>query len=119
MTPTLTTDRLLLRPFTCADAADVFAYASNPNVSRYTTWQTHRSIADSEAFIGMVLGRPPDQHAWAILQRDDPVVIGAIEFGLKPDAAEAQIDYVLAESFWNRGLMTEAARAVLHYGLEW
>jgi ribosomal-protein-alanine N-acetyltransferase len=116
-TATLTTDRLILRPFTRDDAADVFAVASNPNVSRYTTWQTHRSIADSDAFIDMVLARPADQHTWAITLRGNPAVMGAIEFGLKGDA-EAQIDFMLGEPFWNRGLMTEAARAVIAHGLQ-
>jgi RimJ/RimL family protein N-acetyltransferase len=50
-TATIQTARLILRPFVRGDAVDVFAYASNPNVSRYTTWQTHRTLADSEAFI--------------------------------------------------------------------
>ncbi len=116
-TPTIETPRLLLRPFDHADAADVFAYASNPNVSRFTTWETHRSLADSHAFIEMVLGRGEDRKTWAIRLRTDPSVIGAIEFG-PTDQAEARIDYVLAEPFWNRGLMTEAARAVLAWGLE-
>ena len=47
--------RPLLRPFERSDAPDVFAYASNPNVARYTSWETHRTLADSEAFIEMVL----------------------------------------------------------------
>jgi [ribosomal protein S5]-alanine N-acetyltransferase len=115
-TPAIQTARLLLRAFTRADALDVFAYASNPNVSRYTTWQTHRTAADSEAFIEMVLARGPGSHTWAITQLYEPPVIGAIEFGLHGNA-EAQFHYVLAEPFWNRGVMTEAARAVLLWGL--
>lgn len=116
-TPILQTARLLLRPFTRADAADVFAYASNPNVSRYCTWQTHRTIADSEAFIEMVLNRRPTQHTWAIRLLHDPIVIGAIEFCLSNET-EAQFHYVLSEPFWNRGLMTEAAQAVTRWGLD-
>jgi ribosomal-protein-alanine N-acetyltransferase len=108
---------LLLQPFTRADAADVFAYASNPNVSRFTSWETHRTVANSEAFIERVLARSPDEHTWAIRQLNDPTVIGAIEFNLiAPDIAD--FHYVLSEPFWNLGLMTEAARAVLAWGLE-
>ncbi len=61
--------------------------------------------------------RPATQHTWAIRLLDQPRVIGAIEFGLVNPAA-ADFHYVLDEPFWNRGLMTEAARAVLHWGLE-
>jgi len=115
-TPTLQTDRLLLAAFNADDAADVFAYASNPKVARFTTWAPHTTMSDSQSFIDMVLTREDDEHTWAIRLRDDRRVSGAIEFGLV-SAAEAQLDYVLAEPLWNRGIMTEAARAVLAWGL--
>ena len=116
--PELQTSRLVMRNFDRADAADVFAYASNPSVSRYTTWQTHRTVADAEAFIDMVLGRGADDYCWAIRLRGDPHVSGAIEFNVRGESGEeAQFHYVLAEPQWNRGLMTEAGRAVLAWGL--
>lgn len=115
-TPPIQTERLLLRPFVRTDAPDVFAYASNPRVSRFTSWSTHLTIADSEAFVDMVLDRDPDEHTWAIRLVHDPRVHGAIEFGLVAEV-EAELHYVLAEPLWNRGLMTEAARAVLAWGL--
>lgn len=115
-TTDIETARLILSPFTIADVADVFAYASNPHVARYTTWSAHRTIGDSEAFIHMVLNRGPNQHTWAIRLRTDRRAVGAIEFGLT-GAEVAEVHYVLAEPMWNRGLMTEAARAVLEWGL--
>jgi [ribosomal protein S5]-alanine N-acetyltransferase len=114
--PTIQTERLLLMSFTHDDAADVFAYASNPNVSRFTTWLPHKTIADSAAFINMVLRRSANQHTWAIRLRSEPAVVGTIEFGLK-DESNAEFHFVLAESLWNRGLMTEAASAVVEWGL--
>ncbi len=122
MTPTIHTDRLELRAFARADAGDVFAYASNPNVSRYMPWEAHRSIADSVAFIDLVLARHEHEHTWAICERCSSNttqlhrVIGALEFGLKADTI-AQLDYVLAEAYWNRGMMSEAVRAVIAWGL--
>ncbi|MBC8070844.1 MAG: GNAT family N-acetyltransferase, partial [Deltaproteobacteria bacterium] len=115
-TPELHTERLLLRPFMRTDAADVFAYASSPRVSRYTTWETHRSIDDSHAFIDMVLDRDDDEHTWAICLAEDRRARGAIELGLVSQT-EAEIHYVLAEPLWNQGLTTEAARAVIAWGL--
>lgn len=115
VTPTLATARLTLRPFEIANAADVFAYASNPNVARHTTWRTHETIADADAFVAMVLARPATEPTWAIRLTGAPTVIGAIEFG-PTDARVAAVHYVLAEPFWNRGLMTEAVRAVLAWG---
>jgi ribosomal-protein-alanine N-acetyltransferase len=116
-TPIIETERLLLRAFERADAEGVFAYASNPNVSRFTTWQTHRTLADSHAFIDMVLARPATQQTWAIRLGAEPAVIGAIEYG-PTDQAEAHIDYVIAEPSWNKGIMTEAAKSVLAWGFK-
>ena len=44
---TLKTDRLLLRKLSIADAADIFEYASDSEVTKYTSWATHQAIADS------------------------------------------------------------------------
>jgi ribosomal-protein-alanine N-acetyltransferase len=115
-TPIIRTERLLLRSFERADAGDVFAYASNPNVSRFTTWQTHRTIASSESFIDWAMNRP-DGYTWAIRLINEPPVIGAIDFDLTTET-DAEFHYVLSEPFWNRGLMTEAARALLEWGLK-
>jgi len=109
------TARLLLRPFELSDAADVFAYASNPNVSRFTTFTSPRALADTEAFIARVLARADVEHTWAIRLLYDTRVVGAIEFAPSSET-EAEFHYVLAEEHWNRGLMTEAARAVLVWG---
>lgn len=93
----------------------MFGYASNPNVSRYLPWETHRSIEDSLAFIDAVLARHPHEHTWAICESGANTVIGAIEYGLRADTI-AQLDYVLSEAFWHRGYTSEAARAVIDWG---
>jgi ribosomal-protein-alanine N-acetyltransferase len=115
MTPTLETERLLLRPFSHDDADDVFAYASNPNVSRYTTWTTHQARSDAESFIERLLTAPDSSHTWAIRLRECPTVIGSFELSLTA-LDEAEVHYALAEPFWSRGLLTEAARTVVRWG---
>lgn len=112
--PELTTPRLFLTPFVQADAEAVFAYASNPNVSRFTTWKTHTSIADAERFIRWVQGREAE-FCWAIRLSADGAARGAIEFGLS-DPTTGAVHFVLAEELWNRGLMTEAVTAVVDWG---
>src|SRR5207253_7147367 len=42
--PTLETERLVLRPFTEADAPALFVHASNPTVTRFTPWAHHQSL---------------------------------------------------------------------------
>ena len=49
--PVLETDRLILRPVCPEDADDFFAFASDPLVTRYITWTTHRSREETSQFI--------------------------------------------------------------------
>ncbi|WP_245415701.1 GNAT family N-acetyltransferase [Alteribacter populi] len=53
--PTLETDRLTLRKFTIHDAQDMFAYSSDPDVSRYVPWEVHKTIDDSIGFLRYIL----------------------------------------------------------------
>ena len=47
--PVLETDRLLLRPVCPEDVDDLFALASDPLVTRYITWTTHRSREETSS----------------------------------------------------------------------
>lgn len=114
--PKLATARLSLTPFVMQDAEAVFAYASNPNVSRHTTWNTHTSVADGERFVEWVQGRTSD-FCWAIRPLPGSVARGAIEFGIE-DSTTGAVHYVLAEEMWKQGIMTEAVEAVVGWAFE-
>lgn len=47
----LETPRLYLRPLTLQDIDDVYAYAQDPQVSKYVTWEPHKTQADTYEFI--------------------------------------------------------------------
>ena len=40
-----------LRPFEPADAAALFDHARNPNVTRFTLWDAHRTVDDTRQFV--------------------------------------------------------------------
>ena len=51
---TLETERLLLRPFKETDARSMFDnWASDPEVSKYMTWNHHETIETTETIINM------------------------------------------------------------------
>lgn len=108
--PSLATPRLALRPMRVDDAPDVFAYAVEPDVLRYTTGTTPAHVDETSAFLRGALSAP-DTRMWAIQLRDDPIVIGAIELGFASPPV-GSIHYALARPHWRRGLMTEAVTAV-------
>ena len=119
--PTLETERLILRKMTLEDVEAIFAYASDPEVSRYTLWETHRSIEDSRAFLEFEVskresGGEPD---WGIVYKGDHRFVGTCGIiSWEPHHARAEIGYALSREYWGRNLMFEAARAIIRFGFE-
>jgi ribosomal-protein-alanine N-acetyltransferase len=119
--PTVTTARLRLRKLRIEDIDAVFAYASDPLVSRYTLWQTHQTSAESKAYIKAILdqyGRG-DVSVWALEDRERQVCIGTGGFvSWAPRHGRAEIGYALTRRYWGHGLATEAARAFIEFAFQ-
>lgn len=116
--PSLETSRLRLRKLTLADAGDVFAYASDPEVARYVRFVVHRSIADSEKFISSVIqqyatGAEP---VWGMELKTTSKIIGSIGF-LKWDRQNRRIElgYALGRPWWGQGFAPEAVIPVVEF----
>jgi ribosomal-protein-alanine N-acetyltransferase len=119
--PVIETDRLRLRPMKSADAADLFAYAADPAISRYTVWDHHTSIEDSRRFLNCVQQnyREGRLENWGIADKVSDRLIGTIGFySWDPDHAKAEMHYALSMNYAGRGLMSEAVQAVLRFGFE-
>ena len=113
-TPDIETRRLLLKQVCIEDAADIYAYTLNPNVLRYTTGTPPKAFSEAESFVRGLVGKPAGDFAWAIRPKTGSVVIGVIELDIR-ERRSASIDYALAERYWNQGIMTESARALLDW----
>ena len=117
----LETERLALRAWEEADAAEVFRYASSPNVGPIAGWPVHTSVENSREIIRNVLSVP---ETFAIVWKDTNLPIGSI--GLKMGEAtdltdaedECEIGYWLGVPFWGQGIMPEAVREILRYAFE-
>jgi RimJ/RimL family protein N-acetyltransferase len=116
--PVLSTPRLVLRPFTQADAPRVQTLASEYEVALNTARIPHPYpkgaaeawIAENEAEIAA--GKCA---CFAIVEQATGDVIGAIGFCLEPQHRRAELGYWLGSAYWNRGYATEAARAILEW----
>lgn len=114
--PTIRTQRLILRKLIPDDAADLFAYARDPEMTRYTTWAAHQSIDDSRAFLAETVnnytnGQPAD---FGIALQSSGRLIGTCGVVKLDDAHErGDLGYAIAREYWGRGYMTEAAQAVV------
>ena len=119
--PTLETARLVLRPFSLADAPDVQRLAGERDVAS-TTLNVPHPYEDgmAEAWIGAhqegyEQGKLVN---FAIVLREDRTIIGTIGLRIRQRHASAEMGYWIGKSFWNRGYCTEAAQAVVSYAFE-
>ena len=113
--PELRTERLLLRPFRSSDVDDVLGYASNPEWARYLPVPVPYTRRDAEEFVARCILTETDSHSsWAIVHEGQ--ASGGVDLDLRVlGAGTAEIGYSIAHPLWGQGLVTEAARAVIHH----
>jgi len=113
----LETERLLLRPYVFEDVEAIHRYAVDVEWGYFLPVPNPFKREDAVAFVArQVLLEPKEQVAWAIVHDDVPV--GGINLRLHPEDRLGEMGWSIARWLWGRGLMTEAARAVLDAAFE-
>jgi len=115
----LQTDRLVLRLLRPDDAEDVFRYRSDPEISRYQSWDPER-VSEVAQFIEQMvateLDTPGTWFQLAICARESDELVG--DLGLHfPEGHdhEVEIGVTLASQHHGRGFATEALRAAFGF----
>ncbi len=116
--PTLRTARLVLRPFTQADAPHVRRLADDAEIAANTLTIPHPyPEGAAETWIathapGVAQGI---KAVFAITDAASGELLGAIGLEIEPAHDRAELGYWIGRPFWGRGIATEAAREVLAY----
>jgi RimJ/RimL family protein N-acetyltransferase len=113
------TSRLVLRKPSMEDASGIFnEYAQDPAVTKHLVWRPHQSIEDTNAFLDQCMKHwnGDDDFAWVIESKEEAVLMGMI--GLRLEQTGANLGYVLAARFWNKGFMSEAVGALTDWALQ-
>lgn len=101
--PELHTARLRLRRMALDDAADMFDYARDSAVTRYTTWQPHQSAADSRALLERVVERYARGEVanWGVEHLADGRFIGTAGY-MRWDVEDrcAELGYAISRKYW-------------------
>lgn len=116
MMKTIKTERLTLRAVTEADTQAIFDnWASDPEVTRYMTWNPHRSVEDTRMIMDYWLSEysKPDCFRWVIVPDGEQEPIGMIDVVGYEEDGTAIVGYCESRKYWNRGYMTEALIAVV------
>jgi RimJ/RimL family protein N-acetyltransferase len=119
--PTIRTERLVLRPFTPADAPDVQRLAGDRDIAATTATIPHPyPDGAAEAWIATHPEklRSNEGVTFAVVRREDGALAGCIGLVLQPEHERAELGYWIGKPYWGLGYATEAARAVLRYGFE-
>lgn len=115
------TERLLLRPFSQSDLYDLNEYASVEGVGEMAGWKHHETLEETRSVLD---GFISEDKTFAIVLKESGKVIGSLgveEYGMEEALTEfydykgREIGYALSKDHWGKGIMPEAAGAVIDH----
>lgn len=110
------TKRLVIRNPEEKDGIDIFNnYSTDKEVTKYLCWKPHITIDESISWIKICIEKNDgiENLVFCIILKDTNECIGMIDF--KIDRFKCTFGYVLAQNYWNLGIMTEAMEPVIEY----
>lgn len=115
----LETARLLLRRFCVEDAESMYRHwASDDEVTRYLTWPSHQSAADTAGYLAFVETEydKPTTYNWGIVLKETGELIGNISATVENEAVSSlEMGWSLCRRYWGQGMMPEAAAEVFRF----
>jgi RimJ/RimL family protein N-acetyltransferase len=112
-TPTLETERLILRKFTEDDFPALFDIYSDEEVNTYLPWFPLKSIEEIKVFFAeryAVDYAKPKGYRYAICLKSDNVPIGYINVCIDDDH---DLGFGLCKEFWHQGIVSESVKVVV------
>lgn len=118
----LTTERLVLRRFTDADADHIFALDNDPDVMRYLNGgtPTSRDVIENQILPTFLHydANQPGLGFWAVEPIASDEFLGWVSLRLTDDVpGEAVLGYRFCKATWGKGYATEACRGLIEKGL--
>ena len=121
-TKIIETERLLLRPFTVADAPAAYRnWCAEEAVTRFLTWPPHADESVTEAVMAdwAASYADPAFYQWAIELKSLGEPIGSISVVAQSEHVRAlSVGYCIGSRWWRQGITTEAFRALIPFFFE-
>lgn len=115
----LETDRLYFRQFVLDDAAILYEMHQDPAITKYTgdpiPWDSV-GLVENILKEGILPQYKKKIGRWATFLKEDDTFIGWC--GLKDVDGEVDLGYRFIQKYWGNGYASEAAKAVLQYGID-
>lgn len=112
-TPTIETDRLILRKFKTTDAKALFEILSDKQANEFLPWLPLESLDEAKAFMQkhfLDYYEKPSSYRYAICLKNNNKPFGYV---CLTDNESFDFGYGLKKEFWNKGYATEAAKEVI------
>lgn len=120
MIPTLTTERLRLRPPMLEDADALYGVMAGEGVLEYfpVGGELTREKVTTRIQRHLDHWRERDYGIWVVEELDAGSMVGSCGLQFLPDAGAPEIDFLLGRDHWGKGYATEAARVALAWGFD-
>ncbi len=112
-TPTLETERLILRKFTEKDLKAIYEIYSDRETNIFLPWFPLKTTEEAKTLYEQQYVRKYNRengYNYAICFKEDNFPIGYVNTGTE---ASHDFGYGLRKEFWHRGIVTEAGKAVI------
>jgi [ribosomal protein S5]-alanine N-acetyltransferase len=118
--PLLHTPRLSLKEITEEHIPDLFRLFTDERVTEFYGVIPLNKEADAGNIVSMLSRRYQENSGirWGIFLKEGRGLIGNLGFNSFTPGHRSVIVFSLLPKFWNKGLMTEALRAIISYGFK-
>ncbi len=120
---TIETERLILRRFKMEDAEAMYKnWVTDEDVTKFLTWPPHSSIELTKNILKEWINEYKNEnyYNWAITIKengDEPIgSIGAVDINERINMVH--IGYCISKKWWNKGITSEALKALIKYFFE-
>lgn len=119
---TIMTDRLILRPYQVNDWERVHIYGSDPDFSKYELWGPN-SVEDTHKFVAemveQIKSAPRYKFDFAVCLKENGLLIGGCGIRRETETSQvANLGWAINPEFQKKGYATEAAKALIQFGLQ-
>jgi len=119
-TPIIETERIILRPLELSFADDMFNnWTSDPEATKYVMFTTQTSVEETKDFVRMVEAdhESDNSYNWGFLLKETGEIFGSGGIEFSEERKMYVLGYIIRKSMWNKGLTTEAAKAMIDFAV--
>lgn len=112
-TPTIKTERLILRKFIEDDLEALFIILKDEEVNKFLPWYPLKNLNETKKFYDERYATKyaqPNAYEYAICLKENNIPIGYVHVDMSDSH---DLGYGLRKEYWNQGIVSEAAQAVI------